>query len=282
MKLNDIINVEEITDLDAIIKQITSNKLKKFLFYSGIGVPSYLENIQLIYKNLIKLIKTRPNDKLLVKARRQYIYLSDSFYNLIGIPQKSFIEFTINWELVEKEQLYQSIIGDDLDDHLYSEEKTGIVLNKRQTTGKDTPRKARKNSISKYKGKNNKYENNKNNINIINIDYEDNNNIDDTENDNKNKESVIKFKKTVLKIKKEKEISLNAYNNYEYNLLYLKNAVRKMIYNRFIFNIFIDLNGKNGKENDSFKIYSISPRLEKEKENIKNVEVILLNPILIV
>jgi hypothetical protein len=285
IKLNEIINLEEITDLETIIRQITSNKLKKFLFYSGIGVPNYLENIQLIYKNLIKLIKSRPNDKLLVKARRQYMHLSDAFYNLIGIPQKSFIEFTINWELVEKEQLYQSIIGDEFDDHLYSEEKTGIVLNKRQATGKETPRKARKVSVSKYKEKNNKYTNKNNNINVINIDYEeDNNTIDDTDNDNKNKESVIKFKKTVLKIKKEREISLNANNNYEYNLLYFKNAVRKMIYNRFIFNIFIDINRKNGEkgEDDSFKIYSISPRTQKEKENIKNVEVILLNPIFIV
>ena len=288
IKLSDIINLNEINNLDAIIKQITSNKLKKFLFYSGIGVPNYLENIQSIYKDLVMLIKSRPTEKLLVKARRQYIHLSDAFYNIIGIPQKSFIEFTINWELVEKEQLYQSIIGDELDDHLYSEEKTGIVLNKRQTTGKETPRKARKNSISKYKEKNNKFiKNNKNNINIINNDDEDNN--IDNEN-NKNKESVIKFKKTVLKIKKEREISLNLYNNYENNLIYFKNAVRKMIYNRFIFNLFIDMNEKAAEkgEDNSFKVYSISPRLynnlekEKGKDSIKNVEVILLNPIFIV
>jgi len=187
---------------------------------------------------------------------------------------------------VEKEQLYQSIIGDELDDHLYSEEKTGIVMNKRQTTGKETPRKARKNSISKYKEKNNKFiKNNKNNINIINNDDEDNNIDNDN---NKNKESVIKFKKTVLKIKKEREISLNLYNNYENNLIYFKNAVRKMIYNRFIFNLFIDINEKAVEkgEDNSFKVYSISPRLynnlEKGKDGLKNVEVILLNPILIV
>ena len=222
------------------------------------------------------LIKKRPNEKLLVKSRKQYIKLSEAFYNIVGIPPKSFIEFLINWELVEKEQLYQSIISDDLDDHLYCEEKTGIVLNKRQSTGKETPRKIRKNSLSKYKKKNIKKDNKKNN--------DDNNENIDIINE-KEKENIVKFNKTILKIKKQREISLNSYNDYESNLYYFKNMVRKLIFNRFINNLFIDFTGEKD-EDKQFKIYAISPRIrnnsEKEKEDTKNIEVILLNPILIV
>ena len=91
-KFNDIINYDEISNLDNIIKQITSNNLKNFLFYNGIGISNYLENMEMIYKDLVKLAKIRPSEKLLIKARRQYIHLSDIFYNIVGIPQKSFIE----------------------------------------------------------------------------------------------------------------------------------------------------------------------------------------------
>ena len=278
-QLTDIINFDEISNLGKIVMQIISNKLKKFLFYGGIGIPNYLENIKLIYKDLLTLIKTRQNEKLLIKARRQYIQLSDSFYNIVGIPQKCFIEFINDWELVEKEQLYQSIIADELDDHLYCEEKTGILLNKRQTTGKETPKKIRKNSVSKFKKE--KEKNIKNNLNIINVEDDENNN-----NIIVGKDSEIKYRKTVLKIKKEREISLNSNNNYENNLIYFKNMVRKIILNRFIYNLFIDINVNSleKEENTSFKIYSISPRMDskKEKEDSKNVEVILLNPIFIV
>lgn len=161
--------------------------------------------MEMIYKDLVKLTKIRPNEKLLIKARRQYIYLSDIFYNIVGIPQKSFIEFIDNWELVEKEQLYQSIISDDLDDYLYSEEKSGMIMNHRQTTGKETPRKVRKASMSKYQEKNNK---GRNNINKINIDDNSDNNSDydydnESESINDNEpENSIKFKEANLKIKK--------------------------------------------------------------------------------
>ena len=64
--------------------------------------------------------------------------------------------------------------------------------------------------------------------------------------------------------------------------------VRKIIFNRFIYNLFIDINSNNidKDEDNSFKVYSISPRIannsEREKIDAKNIEVILLNPILIV
>jgi hypothetical protein len=245
--------------------------------------------MEMIYKDLVKLTKIRPNEKLLIKARRQYIYLSDIFYNIVGIPQKSFIEFIDNWELVEKEQLYQSIISDDLDDYLYSEEKSGMIMNQRQTKGKETPRKVRKASISKYQDKNNK---GRNNINKINIDENSDDNSDydnESESINDNEpENSIKFKEANLKIKKAREISLN-YNNYENNLIYLKNMVRKLIFNRFIYNIFIDIHKNNlGKDEDSksFKVYTISKGIsnnsKKDRTSSQNVEVILLNPILIV
>ena len=58
-------------------------------------------------------------------------------------------------------------------------------------------------------------------------------------------------------------------------IIYLKKTVRKMIFNRFIHNIFLFI--EKGKIN-TFKIYSISDH----KKGDKNVEVILLNPIFIV
>ena len=279
-KLTDIINFNDISNLGKTITQIKSNILKKFLFYSGIGVPSYLENLKLIYNDLVILIKTRPSEKLLIRARRQYIQLSDSFYNLVGIPQKSFIEFIINWDLVEKEQLYQSIIEDEMDDHLYSEEKTGIVLNKRQVTGKETPRKTRKNSVSKYNENNKRHMLSKKNIINKDKDIEDNN--IENENFSIDKDSEIKYYKNTLKIKKQNDVCLNSINIYEKNLIYFKNTVRKLIFNRFINNLFIGIKNIERDDNNSFKIYSISQNLEKGKEETKNIEVILLNPIYIV
>ena len=106
-----------------------------------------------------------------------------------------------------------------MDDNLYCDEKTGIVLNKRQITGKETSKKARKNSVSKYKeqNNNNNIQNKNCNINNINDDEKEdsNNNIENyITND---KDSIINYNKTTLKNKKEREISLNAYNNYENN-----------------------------------------------------------------
>ena len=162
-------------------------------------------------------------------------------------------------------------------------------MNQKQTKGKETPRKVRKASISKYQDKNNK---GRNNINKINIDENSDDNSDyDNESESINDndyENSIKLKKANLKIKKAREISFN-YNNYENNLIYLKNIVRKLIFNRFIYNIFIDINQNNlGKDEDSksFKVYTISKGVcnnsVKDRESSQNVEVILLNPILIV
>ena len=77
-----------------------------------------------------------------------------------------------------------------------------------------------------------------------------------------------------MKIKKEKEYNINSTNDMK-KIIFLKKTVRKMIYNRFIHNIFLFLD--KGKEN-TFKIYSISDKDKTEK----NVKVIKLNPIFIV
>ena len=77
-------------------------------------------------------------------------------------------------------------------------------------------------------------------------------------------------------------------NSFENNFIYLKNTVRKIIINRFIYNLLLDININNIDKDgeNSFKIYSISPRIvnnsENGKEVAKNIEVILLNPTLIV
>jgi hypothetical protein len=253
-----------------ILTKIISKNLSNFLFLSGSPISWYYSSIQSLYKNLITFTSLKPPENFLLKARKQYIRLADAFYNIIGIPQKSFIEFKDNWELEEKEELYDSIILDNEDAHLYNEIKTKIILNHRQNTGKETPRKIRKNSVSKFnknikgiKRRKSKIKNTNNNNNI---------------NENNNKNDNIKYNK-ILKIKKGIFINPDEIENISYisanKLKYLNKTVRKIIYNRFIHNIFLFI--EKGKEN-TFKIYSIS---DKNKNN-KNVEVILLNPIFIV
>ena len=286
IKLIKLLNYKDIDNLAKILPQITSKKLKNFLLYCGCPITWYYPSIQSLYKNLLNFVINKPTEKYLIKARKQYIKLSDAFFNIIGIPQKSFIEFDINWELVERNQLYQAIVLDDLDEYLYNDNKTKIIMNNRQNTGKETPRKIRKNSVSKFNNKeneNNKYKSknkkNKKNNKIYNIN---NNNIIINEKDKEKEKDKdnIKYNKS-LKIKKIKnkenididKLNISGISNNK--IIYLKKTVRKMIFNRFIHNIFLFI--EKGKEN-TFKIYSIS---DKNKNN-KNVEVILLNPIFIV
>ena len=262
-KLTKIINYQELDNLTKILPQITSKKLQNFLIFLGIPTSSYHSKISEIYQDLLYFSKFRGNDseKFLIKARKQYIKLSDAFYNMLGIPQKSFIEFNVNWDLVERERLYQAIIVDDLDDNLYNNNyEAKNIMNQRQKTGKETPRKIRKNSVSNFI-KNNKRKKNKINSSI-------NNDINNKE------KNIINKNNKILKIKKEKEYNINSTNDMK-KIIFLKKTVRKMIYNRFIHNIFLFLD--KGKEN-TFKIYSISDKDKTEK----NVEVIKLNPIFIV
>ena len=275
IKLINLIDFKDIENLTKIIPKVTSKKLKNFLLLAGCPIPWYIPTMQSIYKNLLIFVKAKPPEKLLIKARKQYVKLSEAFYNMVGIPQKCFIEFGDNWDLVERQQLYFDITLVELEDHLYNDSKSKIILNNRQKAGKETPRKVRKNSISKY-NKNNKEKidkggknKNKNNINIIN---KTNIKINNMDNDN------IKYSK-LLKIKKGKEINEenidNIANSSENKIFHLKKTVRKMIFNRFIHNIFLFI--EKGKES-TFKIYSISDN----SKNPKNVEVIQLNPIFIV
>ena len=272
IKLTKLINFKEIGNLKQILQQITSKRLKNFLFLGGSPIPWYLPSLQYLHQNLIIFIKSKPQEKFLIKAKRQYAKLAEAFYNMVGIPQRDFIDFGENWDLVEKEQLYQAIIVDDLDDHLYNDSKAKIILNNRQNTGKETPRKQRKNSISKYNKENkNNYNNKRKKEKNINNNANNNiiiNNID------KDKDN-IKYNKLLI-IKKGKRLNNDLMTNnsdFQKNkIIYLNNTVRKMIFNRFIHNIFLFL--AKEKEN-TFKIYSISDK----NSDPKNLEVILLNPI---
>ena len=278
-EMHSVINDNEVMNLIKIIIQITSKKLKNFLFYSGIGISYYLDNIKKIYNDLIKLTKNRPIEKLLVKARKQYIYLAESFYNIIGIPQNSFIELNINWQMIEIDILYKSIISDDLEDNSYSEGKSNIIMNKRQTTGKETPRKMRKFSITK-----------KNEINIHRIEVK-KEISDKMKNSRISSGEIIGYNKNLLKIKKNQDDEIN-YNDYYNEKLfnYFKNTVRKLIYNRFVYSIFSDSKDDNSNNNTInnnekiFKLYSISPKkhIFGDNDEHKNVEVIILNPLFIV
>jgi hypothetical protein len=266
VKMTKLLNFKEINNLLKILPQIISKNLRNFLFLAGSPISWYYSSIQSLYKNLITFTSLKPPENFLLKARKQYIRLADAFYNIIGIPQKSFIEFKDNWELEEKEELYDSIILDNEDAHLYNEIKTKIILNHRQSTGKETPRKIRKNSVSKFNKNIKGIKRRKSKIKNTN-----NNNI----NENNNKNDNIKYNK-ILKIKKGKFINPDEIENISYisanKLKYLNKTVRKIIYNRFVHNIFLFI--EKGKEN-TFKIYSISDN----NKNAKNVEIVILNPI---
>ena len=264
VKMTKLLNFKEINNLLKILPQVTSKKLKNFLFLSGCSISWYYPSIQSLYKNLTTFAALKPPEKFLLKSRKQYIKIADAFYNIIGIPQKSFIDFGENWDLVEKEELYDAIILDDINEYFNYEERTKIVLNHRQNTGKETPRKIRKNSVSKIykKNRDKKRKKSKLNSNIV-------------INENNKEKDKIKYNK-LLKIKKIKinpEELADSSNISENKILYLNKTVRKIIYNRFIHNIFLFI--EKGKEN-TFKIYSIS---NNNNKNNKNVEVILLNPI---
>lgn len=264
VKMTKLLNFKEINNLLKILPQVTSKKLKNFLFLSGCSISWYYPSIQSLYKNLTTFATLKPPEKFLLKSRKQYIKIADAFYNIIGIPQKSFIDFGENWDLVEKEELYDAIILDDINEYFNYEERTKIVLNHRQNTGKETPRKIRKNSVSKIykKNRDKKRKKSKLNSNIV-------------INENNKEKDKIKYNK-LLKIKKIKinpEELADSSNISENEILYLNKTVRKIIYNRFIHNIFLFI--EKGKEN-TFKIYSIS---NNNNKNNKNVEVILLNPI---
>ena len=105
--------------------------------------------------------------------------------------------------------------------------------------------------------------------NTNNINENNNNKNDNKKNDN------TKYNKT-LKIKKGKAINPEEIENTSYisekKLKYLNKTVRKIIYNRFVHNIFLFI--EKGKEN-TFKIYSISDN----NKNAKTVEIVILNPI---
>ena len=270
VKINKLINFKDINNLLKILPQIISKNLRNFLFLAGSPISWYYSSIQSLYKNLITFTSLKPPENFLLKARKQYIRLADAFYNIIGIPQKSFIEFKDNWELVEKEELYDAIILDNDDVHLYNEIKTKIILNHRQNTGKETPRKIRKNSVSKFNKNIKEIKRKKSKIKNTNNTNENNNN----KNDNKKNDNT-KYNKT-LKIKKGKAINPEEIENTSYisekKLKYLNKTVRKIIYNRFVHNIFLFI--EKGKEN-TFKIYSISDN----NKNAKNVEIVILNPI---
>ena len=272
IQLINLINFKEMDDLAKIIPQLTSKKLKNFLLLAGSQIQWYIPSIHSIYKNLIILVTSKPPEKFFIKARKQYVKLSETFYNMVGIPQKSFIEFGDNWDLFEREKLYQAIIIDYSEEKSYNDSKSKIILNNRQNTGKETPRKMRRNSLSKY-NKENKREKGKNK-NIIKI----NKNIQINNKEKEKENSNIKYNK-LLKIKKRYEINneneINISHISEKKILCLNKTVRKMIFNRFIHNIFLFID--KGKEN-TYKIYSIS----NNEKNTKNIEVILLNPIFIV
>jgi hypothetical protein len=135
------------------LENIKSKNMKMFIL--GCFNETFLDNINNIYKQIDSFISGQVSKIPMRSAKKKYIKLAESYSNLTGIPNKYFIEFNLNWELVDTEILYNLIINDEIPAETYREDpnsnkggdnRQNLFMNRRQRFGNDTPR--RKNNIN--------------------------------------------------------------------------------------------------------------------------------------
>ena len=261
------------------IKFLKSKNLKNFILNS-LNIK-YLNEISNIYRQLIQYcISLNLKDKIpLQNIRKKYIKLSESYYNLTGIPTNSFIEFKKNWQLIENEQLYKAIVSDNIESNDSTKnEKSNLVMNRRQRIGAETPKRKRKYSISNNKDEIIKEEEDK----IINKQRKREESIEIRE---EKKISKIKTKNKVPKfvsnIKTYSSISTNSSgSNVNKDNKYIKfsKIIKIIIFNRI--KNYYNKNKKallNNNQKGEYKLYKIGEKHEKDGESPKKlVEVIVL------
>ena len=260
------------------IKFLKSKNLKNFILNS-LNIK-YLNEISNIYRQLIQYcISLNLKDKIpLQHIRKKYIKLAESYYNLTGIPTNSFIEFKKNWQLIENEHLYKAIVLDNIDTNDSTKnEKSNLVMNRRQRIGAETPKRKRKYSISS-KNANIKDDDDK----IINKHKKREESIEIRE---EKKISKIKTKNKVPKfvsnIKTYSSISTNSSGfNVNKDIKYIKfsKIIKIIIFNRI--KNYCNKNKNillNNNQKGEYKLYKIGEKHEKDGKSPKKlVEVIVL------
>ena len=122
------------------IETIKSNNLKMFIL--SCFHTDYLDHIHNVYNHIDSYLNNQIVSTPLKSAKNKYINLAESYNNLTGIPIKSFIDFKLNWDLIESDSLYNFITGEENqeDDKFKATDKHLILMNRRQRMGADTPR----------------------------------------------------------------------------------------------------------------------------------------------
>jgi hypothetical protein len=128
------------------LENFKSKNLKMFLL--GCFNDMFLDNIANIYKQIGLFITGQASKIPMRSAKKKYIKLAESYSNLTGIPNKYFIEFNMNWELIDTEVLYNLIINDEVSETnqedsnrvAKGDNRQNILMNRRQRFGNDTPR----------------------------------------------------------------------------------------------------------------------------------------------
>lgn len=161
---DDILKIKFVYDN---LENFRSENLK--LFFISLFIDSYFDNIKILQENLSFYIqKAIDSNQQLVplnEARKFYSQITEAYQNLNGIPQKSYIYFVENWDLVNSDILHNMIVSDNFDNKTFAIEskqsnnnnqskknsnnldnKYNFIMNRRQKYGTDTPRK-RRNSL---------------------------------------------------------------------------------------------------------------------------------------
>lgn len=119
------------------IKNIKSQNLKWFSL--SLFSDFYLDSLYSVYDQITTYLKkanTCLKEPLRI-ARKKYIKLAENMYSITGIPVTFFMDFSSDWNLAENNELYKSIISDEIEDYqiIPPKEKEGKteLMNRRQT-----------------------------------------------------------------------------------------------------------------------------------------------------
>lgn len=154
------------------LENFKSENLK--LFFTSLFIDSYFDNFKILQDNLSNYLTKQTPTIPLIEARKLYLRITESYTLLTGIPQKAYIYFVENWDLINNDSLHNMIINDNFDENANADRnnnkrnnstfrdsndnKFNFIMNRRQKYGTDTPRRE----------KNNNFKLNKNHLNIPN------------------------------------------------------------------------------------------------------------------
>jgi len=164
-KINFFLN-EEIVKINYVYENLEYFKSENLrLFFSSMFIDSYFKNLRTLQDNISYYLTKQNISNPLSKARKLYLKITEAYAFLTGIPQKGYIYFIENWDLVNNDVLHNMIINDNYDE--FKNENNNIVaqgkkafkdqfdfrynfiMNRRQKYGVDTPRKEKNLRLNK-------------------------------------------------------------------------------------------------------------------------------------